>query len=65
MAPALPAPSLSIDHVRRAHVVTDRGARFAEIVGRVTAREAARDPETGLLPSDVKRTRRVWPQTRA
>ena len=63
MTDLLPAPSLSIDRVRRAHVATERGARFAEIVGRVTAREAARDPETGLLPAD--QAHRVRPQTTA
>ena len=40
---------------RGAHVATDRGARFAEIIGRVAEREAARDPETGLLPTDAAR----------
>ena len=54
-----------VDRVRRARVATERGARFVEIVGRVAAREAARDPETGLLPTDAERPRRVWPQTRA
>ena len=57
MPPLLPAPSLQISTVRRAYVETERGVRFAELVDRLSAREAERDPETGLTAAEAQRER--------
>ena len=57
MSAVLPAPSFQISTVRRAHTETERGERFAALLDRLTAREAARDPETGLTPEEAARER--------
>lgn len=53
----LPAPSFLIAAVRRAHVESERGARFVDFLDRLAAREAARDPETGLTAAEAERER--------
>lgn len=52
MTALLPAPSIEIATVRRAHVETERGAQFAELLERLAIREARRDFYTGLPKRD-------------
>ncbi|MEM1115382.1 MAG: hypothetical protein AAF594_05650 [Bacteroidota bacterium] len=46
-------PSHRIATFRRAHAESERGLAFAAFVDRLTAREAGRDPQTGLTPAEA------------
>lgn len=57
MSSVLPAPSFSISAIRRAHAASERGVRYADFLDRLVAREAERDPETGLTAVEEARER--------
>lgn len=57
MTDRLPTPSFEVSHVRRAHAETDRGLRFVALLDRLGAREASRDPGTGLTAAEAAHER--------
>ncbi len=52
MIDRLPRPSTALTPIRWAHAECERERQFAAFVDRLAAREAERDPDTGLTETE-------------